>query len=155
MPRLELCAALEAARAATGVMTELRHKHTCMHCYSDSKVGLGYIFNETRAFSKYIERRTVEIKCHAPASQWHYINTQDNPADEATHPASPDALFKPHWRQGPKFLQESGFEPELYVNYKALLPLPEELLKIKTMASQCTTARLAHTLSVETKCSMN
>ena len=146
MPRLELCAALEAARAVVGVMAELRRKPTCVHCYSDSKVALGYIFNETRAFSRYVERRTMEIQRHAPASQWHYVNTLDNPADVATRPACPEALFKSHWLQGPKFLQESGFEPEPYVNYSVVLPLPEEVIKVKTMASQCSTARPVHTL---------
>ena len=125
MPRLELCAALEAARATVGIISELRRKPTCVHCYSDIKVAQGYIFNETRAFRKYVERRTMEIQRHAPASQWHYVNIQDNPAVVATRPACPEALFKSHWLQGSKFLQELGFEPEPYVNYKVVLPLPK------------------------------
>ena len=96
--------------------------------------------------SKYVEKRTVEKKRHAPASQWHYVNTHDNLADVAMRPACPEALFMSHWLQGPKFLRESGFEPEPYVNYQAVLPLPEDVLKIKTMASQCTAAGHVHML---------
>ena len=61
-------------------------------------------------------------------------------------PACPEALFTSHWWQGLKFLRESGFETEPYVNYQAVLPLPELVLKIKTMVSQCTTVRPAHML---------
>ena len=47
----KLCAKLEAARAATSIISELYRKPSAVHSYSDSKVALGYIFNGTRAFS--------------------------------------------------------------------------------------------------------
>ena len=62
---------LEAALAATSIISELYRKPSAVHSYSDSKVALGYIFNETRAVPKYIERRVSKIKSHTPDSQFH------------------------------------------------------------------------------------
>ena len=69
-----------------------------------------------------------------------------NPAEVATRPACPEALFKSYWLQGPKFLWKPGFEPDPYVNYKAVLPLPEELFTLNTMVNQCIPARFVHPL---------
>ena len=133
MPRLELCAALEAARSASDIVSALERKPTSVHYYSDSKVVLGYLFNETRAYRKYVERRVNELRRCAPASQWHYVGTLDNPADLATRPLSPNALFESNWIDGPPFLWEPSFVPEPYVNRKSPEPLPEEVMQIQTM----------------------
>ena len=138
MPRLELCAALEAARAATSLTSELERKPSAVHFYSDSKVALGYIFNETRAFPKYIERRVSEIKCQAPASQWHYVNTHENPADIATRPIGPDTLLNSNWIKGPEFLWQTDFEPELYVNGPCGALMPEEIINVHVTSTQVT-----------------
>ena len=92
MPRLELCAALDAARSAATII-ELQRKPAVAHYYSDSKVVLSYLFNETRAFCKYVERCVNELRFLPPAPLWLYVNMLDNPADLATRPLSPNALF--------------------------------------------------------------
>ena len=55
MTRLELCAALDAVRSAATIIEQLQRKPAVAHYYSDSKVVLSYLFNETRAFCKYVK----------------------------------------------------------------------------------------------------
>ena len=56
VPRLELCAAVEAAQSAAYVSAELSElKFDSARFYSDSMVVMGYIANKDRAFSKYVE----------------------------------------------------------------------------------------------------
>ena len=57
-----------------------------MHFYTDSLVILGNIANETRLFYVYISNRVAKIG-HWHSSnpeQWHYVQTEQNPADLAS-----------------------------------------------------------------------
>ena len=56
IPRMELCAAFEAARASSAIIRELEEKPDAVFMYSDSKIVLGYISNTEKRFSKYVER---------------------------------------------------------------------------------------------------
>ena len=50
MPRLELCTALEAARCATAIVSEMEIKPDSVVMYSDSTSVLGYINSEERRY---------------------------------------------------------------------------------------------------------
>ena len=79
--------------------------------YSDSKVVLGYIQNESRRFYIYLANRVPTI-CNATNShQWRYIDTANNPADLATRCMSPDKLMELHWLLGPEFLWNALPQP--------------------------------------------
>ena len=54
--------------------------------YTDSKVVLGYIYNETRRFYIYVENRINKIRHITNPSQWRYVRTDLNPADQDTRP---------------------------------------------------------------------
>ena len=104
MPRLELCAALEASKASTEVLCELNiSKSNCFY-YTDSQVILGYLRNEEKRFLRYISRRVEIIKSISKVSQWSYINGKDNPADLTTRPCDYKTLVKTQWFAGPSFL---------------------------------------------------
>ena len=81
IPRLELCAALEAAKHAFILLSDLNHKPSHTFMYSDSNLVLGYIINTQKRFSKYVERRVNMILQLTLASMWYYIPTHDNPGD--------------------------------------------------------------------------
>ena len=106
VPRLELCAALDAALSAQQTACDLEIPPENVHLYSDSKIVLGYLNNSTTAFSRYVTRRvSLILKCF-PASQWSYINTTINPADIASRPQSYQSLIKSCWFFGPPFIHE-------------------------------------------------
>lgn len=57
VPRLELCAAVLAVKLADLVSAELDLQLDAVTYFSDSKVVLGYICNETRCFYVYVSNR--------------------------------------------------------------------------------------------------
>lgn len=79
--------------------------------YSDSKVVLGYIQNESRRFYVYVANRVQTIRNATEPSQWRYIDTASNPADLATRCISPSKLVESWWISGPDFLRSPLSQP--------------------------------------------
>ena len=104
IPRLELCAALDASVSAYRVAQDLGISMDRRHFYSDSKVVLGYLGNTDRRFSRYVSRRVSLILKSSHISQWHYIPSEENPGDLASRPQSLDSLAESCWFRGPPFL---------------------------------------------------
>ncbi|XP_064462317.1 uncharacterized protein LOC135372779 [Ornithodoros turicata] len=103
--RRELCAAVLAVEIAELILGEIDTPIDHVRFYSDSKVVLGYIFNEPRRFYVYVSNRVKRIRRTSKPDQWHYVPTDQNPADHATRPVAPSALIRTTWLTGPKFLQ--------------------------------------------------
>ena len=104
IPRLELCAAVLAVEIADLVSGELDIQLNNTHFFTDSKVVLGYICNETRRFYVYVSNRVARIRRSSQANQWHYVPTDQNPADLATRSVPAHQLMLTNWFTGPKFL---------------------------------------------------
>ena len=104
IPRMELCAAVEAVKATEKVIAELRLCQTSATFYTDSEVLLGYLSNSTRHFSRYVTRRIEVIISIFPSNKWYYVPTDVNPADIASRPHSPKSLCNSCWLKGPEFL---------------------------------------------------
>ena len=126
IPRLELCAALEAARCASNLLCELKHKPTRVYMYCDSKIVLGYINNDQKRFKKYVENRINIIRSLTKKEQWHFVSTKENPADMACRPFLPDELIKSCWLDGPTFLWEPEYSPSNLAENLGAESLPEE-----------------------------
>ena len=126
MPRMELCAATEAARAATAIITELERKPDCVVMYTDSTSVLGYIRNESRRLSQYVARRADIIRLHTTKENWHYVNSSFNPADYASRPTSPVTLMSSCWYKGPPSLWDPNYSPDREIEPEADTTLPEE-----------------------------
>ena len=126
IPRLELCAAAEAAKAAVAVLSELVSKPDKTYYYSDSMVVLGYLANCDRRYTLYVARRVQMTLLHTSISDWSYVNTLENPADFSSRPTLPEALINSFWYSGPSFLQNSDFSPIPYDASTVQEPLPEE-----------------------------
>ncbi|KAM3914013.1 uncharacterized protein RB166_019186 [Leptodactylus fuscus] len=78
--------------------------------YTDSKVVLGYINNQTKRFYVYVSNRVERIRKSSKPEQWHYVPSHLNPADCATRPSSVSAFAKSSWLTGPEFLLNEGKE---------------------------------------------
>ena len=129
MPRLELCAALEAAKCARTIFGDLLHKPDEVYLYSDSMIALGYITNQSRKFTKYVQRRTEIIQDLSDIKKWYYVSTDSNPADMASRPTRPDELLQTPWFSGPGFLWDKDFQPS--PPYEANIEaLPEEKVSV-------------------------
>ncbi|XP_036003032.1 uncharacterized protein LOC118566091 isoform X2 [Fundulus heteroclitus] len=106
VPRLELCAAVLAVELADLVSAELDLQLDDVTYYSDSKVVLGYICNETRRFYVYVSNRVLRIRRSSRPDQWRYVPTDLNPADHATRSIPAGQLKHTNWLSGPKFLSK-------------------------------------------------
>ncbi|XP_051792766.1 uncharacterized protein LOC127530319 [Acanthochromis polyacanthus] len=115
IPRLELGAAVLAVEMAELVQRELDINIDTMHFYTDSRVVLGYIYNQTRRFYVYVCNRVQRIRRSTKPDQWRYVNTAQNPADYATRSVPAAELKNTTWLTGPPFLSlPDGFScPEV------------------------------------------
>ncbi|KAM3936841.1 uncharacterized protein RB166_001498 [Leptodactylus fuscus] len=110
IPRLELCGAVLAVEIADFIQYELDIHVDDVQFYTDSKVVLGYINNQTKRFYVYVSNRVERIRKSSKPEQWHYVPSHLNPADCATRPSSVSAFAKSSWLTGPEFLLNEGKE---------------------------------------------
>ena len=107
IPRLELAAATISVNIGDLLKNELEYEDIKDHYWTDSKVVLGFISNESRRFHTYVANRVQLIHEHTTPSQWHYVETALNTADEGSRGTSPkDFVEKSEWIKGPDFLKE-------------------------------------------------
>ncbi|KAK0139185.1 hypothetical protein N1851_024265 [Merluccius polli] len=106
IPRLELCGAVLAVEMAELILDELDHKPDAVRFYCDSKVVLGYIYNESKRFFVYVHNRVHRIRKTTSPQQWHYVPTGQNPADLATRSVPASQLTSSMWFTGPEFLHK-------------------------------------------------
>lgn len=108
IPRLELCAAVLAVEIAEVITTEIDIDLDAVRFYSDSKVVLGYINNESRRFYVYVNNRVQRIRRSSQPEQWHYVPTDQNPADHASRSVPAGHLTLSTWLTGPAFLSSTA-----------------------------------------------
>ena len=107
IPRLELAAAAVSVKIADALKEELEYENIEDHYWTDSKVVLGFISNESKRFHVYVANRVQLIQDHSSPSQWHYVETGSNPADEGSRGMSAkNFIEKSKWIEGPDFLKE-------------------------------------------------
>ena len=105
VPRLELTAALVSTKISAFLGKELKYDCVPECFWTESKVVLGYISNEARRFHTFVANRVQGIRDHTSPDQWHYIDTKDNPADDASRAWGAGELIKSNrWWNGPNFL---------------------------------------------------
>lgn len=106
IPRLELCAAVLVTELFSIVVENLHVEFTQVVFYTDSKVLLGYINNQSRRFYTYVSNRVQKIRLVSTPKQWRYICSEKNPADIGTRGSCPQQLNDIMWLLAPSFLQE-------------------------------------------------
>ncbi|XP_048586639.1 uncharacterized protein LOC125568412 [Nematostella vectensis] len=109
IPRLELCGAVLAVQAAHRVLREIDIAVERVYYYTDSKVVLGYISNDSRRFYTYVANRVQIIRSMTSPDQWYYLESALNPADQATRGLKASALMTSTWIKGPDFLNQGEY----------------------------------------------
>ena len=106
IPRLELTAAVVAVKVGAFLNKELNYESIKHFYWTDSKVVLGYIANETRRFHIFVANRVQQIRSCTSPEQWNYVETKSNPADLASRGMSGiDIIKNSQWWKGPHFLR--------------------------------------------------
>ncbi|XP_042225905.1 uncharacterized protein LOC121868939 [Homarus americanus] len=105
IPRLELCAAVLAAKADKQLRDELELQIDRSVFWTDSMVTLQYTRNTERRFHTFVANRIETIHENSYAEQWRHVSSTQNPADDASRGLHGTELNKDcRWIQGPPFL---------------------------------------------------
>ena len=107
IPRLELTAALVAAKLAKFIQDECDYNELPVFFWSDSMTVLRYLRNVSTRFKVFVAHLIQQIQELSDVSAWNYVPTDKNPADHASrgfHPSNSAKLAI--WLNGPSFLQQ-------------------------------------------------
>ena len=108
IPRLELTAATVAVRIGHLMLEELDIVVDRVFYHTDSTTVLHYIYNEKKRFPIFVANRVQFIRDYSQPHQWRYVNTKDNPADNASRGMSVDEIIQcKSWINAPDFGQSS------------------------------------------------
>ena len=103
--RLELQAAVLAARLMDTVRKEATVETDSVTFWTDSQVVLQYIQNESRRFHVFVANRVAEIQDLTEKGQWRHVPGSLNPADDCSRGlAASDLTPDCRWLRGPDFL---------------------------------------------------
>lgn len=105
IPRLELTAAVVSVRVSDIPRQELQYERVEEIFWTDSKVVLGYIKNDSKRFHVFVANRVQQIRDQTSPSQWRHVETKCNPADDASRGITAKELVESsRWISGPEFL---------------------------------------------------
>lgn len=105
LPRLELCGAVLLAQLMKQVSIAMRVPVTKMHAWTDSTIVLAWLSGESNKWKPFVANRTVEILGNLSRSQWHHVQSQDNPADIGSRGMLLSELQNNQlWWKGPEWL---------------------------------------------------
>ena len=94
IPRMELVAAVLAARVDVQLRNELDFTLGDSHFWSDSTSVLGYVKNERARFNIFVANRVAVIRENTSPAQWHYVPSGLNPADDASRGLDGEAILQ-------------------------------------------------------------
>ena len=107
IPRLELTAAVLSVKVAISLREELDVQISDEVFWTDSQVVLAYISNDSKRFQIFVSNRIKFIRENSKLSQWRYVPSKQNPADDASRGLKLSATTKnQRWTSGPDFLRQ-------------------------------------------------
>ena len=109
IPRLELSAAVLASRLEKIIRREIDLPVHESVFWTDSTCVMNYIRSNDKRFHTFVANRVAIIHDGSTPSQWRYVNTEANPADDASRGLVVDSLIKKNrWIRGPDYLWEQA-----------------------------------------------
>ena len=111
IPRLELAAAVEAVKLDKLLKMELELPLQESVYWSDSMIVLWYLQQQDKRYQTYVANRVAAIQEHTTASQWRYVDSGSNPADDASRGmTAAEVSSTSRWIRGPPFLWKEESE---------------------------------------------
>ncbi|XP_041674335.1 uncharacterized protein LOC121530048 [Drosophila eugracilis] len=106
---------LQAAVLGTRVMNTVKKEHSVdiseTVLWTDSKTVLKWIGSSHRRYKQFVGNRVAEILESSKVSQWRWVLTADNAADDATRSQrKADLSTESRWLSGPAFLRQPASE---------------------------------------------
>lgn len=69
-----------------------------------------------------MHNRVQRIRQSTRPEQWHYVHTEENPADHASRSVPASHLPETTWFTGPNFLYKTFYEPEPVKSFNLIKP---------------------------------
>lgn len=85
LPRLELCAALLAAQLMETITRAIRICINKRYYFTDFVLKLHDINSNANLWQVFVANRVSQIQHLSKASEWHHVDTKDNPANLISH----------------------------------------------------------------------
>ena len=131
IPRLELSAAVVTVKLDRTLREKLEIKIDRSVFWSDSTAVLQYIKNEDKRFHTFVANRLAVIHDGLKPSQWNFVESPRNPADDASRGLTPEELLlQDRWFKGPEFLWK--LEESWPVPSSPLPSIPDQDPEIKS-----------------------
>ena len=107
IPRLEFSAAVVALRLDKIIRREIDLPVHESVFRTDSACVISFIRNNNKRFHKFVANRITIIYDASLPSQWRYVSSEGNPADDASRDLAVDTIIKKNrWINVPDFLWE-------------------------------------------------
>ena len=105
VPRLELAAAALSVKVDRMLRKELHLDLEPSVFWTDSQTVLKYIATDQARFKTYVANRVSFIRDNTELSQWKYVGSKDNPADDSSRGLNARKFMKQRrWIHAPEFL---------------------------------------------------
>ena len=104
IPRLELCAAVIAAKVAHQIVQENRCVFSRIVFWTDATVVLRYLNDTKSRYKVFVANRIAAIHAYSAPHQWRYVNSASNPADVFSR-----GLHSLDWTTSQSYLSGPGF----------------------------------------------
>ncbi|XP_014669750.1 PREDICTED: uncharacterized protein LOC106810811 [Priapulus caudatus] len=138
IPRLELTVATLSIKLDNMIRRDLELPVGESVFWTDSMTVLKYINNDNKRYQTFVANKVATIRDGSTPSQWSYVDTKSNPADEASRGLSANELLDDHrWLHGPEFLKRE--EAELPATPALHMKVPDndsEVKKVQTCLAQ-------------------
>ena len=104
--RLELQGAVMASRLAAALREELTYEIHRVVFWTDSRVVLRYLSNQSRRFHTFVANRVAEIRETSQVDQWYHVPGEQNPADASSRGLTIARMITDsNWFRGPEYLR--------------------------------------------------
>jgi len=106
IPRMELQAAVMGRRMGNFIQSEHEVKVKRIVYWSDNQTVLSWLRSDSKRFKQFVAHRVGEIQELTNCTDWRWIPTKENVADEITRDMKPcDWSQNSRWINGPEFLR--------------------------------------------------
>ncbi|XP_045028164.1 uncharacterized protein LOC123471199 [Daphnia magna] len=137
VPKLELNAALQAARLARsviGAFTRIPHRR---YFWTDSSTVRNWIRATASKYQMFVSHRVGEIQTLTQPDEWRFVPGKMNTADIATRSAIEEEALPSRWWDGPKFLQD---DEETWPADLPWIAVVEEIRPVRSHQATVTTS---------------
>ena len=134
IPRLELCAAVQAVRLDALLRKEMDIPFLKSTFFTDSEIVRAYIHNESRRYKTFVANRVSEIRRQSSSDQWHHVDGQVNPSDVLSRGCDGDRIPE-SWCKGPAFASQYKCD---WPQGKAAISVEEDPELVKTQVTGVT-----------------